>query len=102
MLDAVGAEGIARAALALGNGDATAVSRIAWTDGMRTVIGRGETAGSLVSPGRGGNGFGFDPVFLPEGSSRTFGELSGDEKDSFSHRGKAWRDLLARLDADSR
>jgi XTP/dITP diphosphohydrolase len=102
MLDAVGAEGISRAALALGDPCATAVSRIAWTDGKTTIVGRGDTKGTLVLPGRGANGFGFDPVFLPSGSERTFGELGGEEKDRFSHRGKAWRDLLARLDAGSR
>jgi non-canonical purine NTP pyrophosphatase (RdgB/HAM1 family) len=102
MLDAVGAEGISRAATALGDPAATAVSRIAWTDGETTIVGRGETVGTLVLPGRGTNGFGFDPVFLPAGSERTFGELGGEEKDRFSHRGKAWRDLLARLDGASR
>ena len=101
MLEAVGAEGIARAALALDEPRARAVSLLAWTDGARVVLGRGETAGTIVAP-RGGNGFGFDPVFLPDGSERTFGEMTGEEKDRFSHRGKAWRDLLAALDAGGR
>ena len=102
MLDAVGAEGVARTALSLGEPAATAVSRLAWTDGATTIIGRGETAGELVLPGRGDRGFGFDPVFRPVGSELTFGELPGDEKDRFSHRGKAWRDLIARLSAVDR
>jgi non-canonical purine NTP pyrophosphatase (RdgB/HAM1 family) len=99
MLDAVGARGIARTALALGDARARAVSLLAWTDGERMILGRGETAGTLVDPPRGAHGFGFDPVFVPEGSTRTFGELPGEEKDRFSHRGKAWRDLLPRLAA---
>ena len=98
MLDAVGAAGIARAALALGDPRARAVSLLAWTDGRRVVLGRGATEGEIVEP-RGEGGFGFDPVFLPDGSSLTFGEMSGAEKDRFSHRGKAWRDLLAALAA---
>lgn len=102
MLDAVGAEGIARTALALGEPAATATSRIAWTDGATTIFGRGEVAGELVLPGRGAHGFGFDPVFRPAGSERTFGEMTGEEKDRFSHRGAAWRDLISRLDGAGR
>jgi non-canonical purine NTP pyrophosphatase (RdgB/HAM1 family) len=98
MLEAVGAEGIARAALALGEARARAVCLLAWTDGARTVVGRGETAGELVLPARGTHGFGWDPVFRPEGETRTYGEMSDGEKDALGHRGRAWRDLLARLD----
>jgi len=97
MLAAVGAEGIARAALALGDARARAVCRLAWSDGERTVLGRGETAGELVLPPRGSGGFGWDPVFLPEGENRTYGEMADAEKDLRGHRGRAWRDLLARL-----
>ena len=68
-----------------------------WTDGQRTVLARGETAGDLVLPPRGANGFGWDPVFRPEGEIRTYGELPDDEKDRVGHRGRAWRELLARL-----
>jgi non-canonical purine NTP pyrophosphatase (RdgB/HAM1 family) len=99
MLDAVGGEGIARAALALGDARARAVCRLAWGDGRRTVVGRGETAGELVLPARGRNGFGWDPVFRPDGETRTYGELEDAEKDALSHRGRAWRDLAAGLDA---
>lgn len=101
MLDAVGAEGIARAALALGDPRARAVCLLAWTDGERLVVGRGETAGELVLPPRGGHGFGWDPVFVPAGETRTYGELTDAEKDALGHRGRAWRDLARRLEADS-
>ena len=97
MLEAVGAEGIARAAIAAGDARARAVCALAWTDGHRTVVGRGATEGTLVLPGRGTNGFGWDPVFLPAGESRTYGELADADKDHLSHRGRAWRDLLPRL-----
>ena len=43
---------------------------------------------------RGEGGFGYDPLFIPEGFSKTFGEMTADEKNSVSHRGKS----LARLE----
>jgi len=98
MLEAIGAEGIARTARALGDARARAVCLLGWTDGERVIVGRGETAGELVLPARGKRGFGWDPVFRPDGETRTYGELADAEKDALSHRGRAWRDLLARLD----
>lgn len=53
-----------------------------------TVV-RGEWPGSIIREPRGAGGFGYDPVFLPEGSSRTAAELSPAEKDAVSHRGRA-------------
>jgi len=97
MLDAVGAEGIARTAQALGDPAATARSLLLYRDAERTVLGEGATRGRLVFPPRGVEGFGWDPVFVPEGESRTYGELGPGEKDAVSHRGRAWRDLLAKL-----
>jgi non-canonical purine NTP pyrophosphatase (RdgB/HAM1 family) len=97
MLDAVGAEGIARTALALGDRRTTARCVLAAFDGERSIEASGETLGSLVLPGRGSRGFGWDPVFQPDGESRTYGELADAEKDRLGHRGKAWRALLARL-----
>ena len=97
MLEAVGAEGVARAALALGEPRAVARCALLWTDGERTVIGEGSAAGTLVLPARGEGGFGWDPVFQPQGESRTYAELPAAEKDRLGHRGRAWRDLLARL-----
>jgi non-canonical purine NTP pyrophosphatase (RdgB/HAM1 family) len=93
MLTAAGAEGLARTALALGDPRATARCMLIYKDGEREVIAEGVTTGTLVLPGRGTHGFGWDPVFLPDGGERTFGELDGEEKDALSHRGKAWRGL---------
>lgn len=98
MLEAIGAEGIARAAHAAGDSRARAVCLLAWTDGEITVVGRGETAGKLELSPRGSNGFGWDPVFRPDGGSRTYGELTSAQKDEIGHRGRAWRDLLEKLD----
>lgn len=101
MLHAVGPEGIARCASALG--DATAVARclVLHYDGEREVVGEGNESGRLVLPARGGTGFGWDVVFAPDGSDRTYGELGPAEKDARGHRGRAWRDLLANLAAAS-
>ena len=99
MLEAVGAEGIARTALALGDARAVARCVLMWTDGTRSVVGEGSTTGTLVLPARGDGGFGWDPVFRPEGESRTYAELPAAEKDLHGHRGRAWRDLLAKLGA---
>jgi non-canonical purine NTP pyrophosphatase (RdgB/HAM1 family) len=97
MLEAVGPEGIARAAAALGDPRATARCALRAWDGERLVDGTGETRGRLALPARGGNGFGWDPVFVPEGGERTYGELADADKDRIGHRGRAWRSLLAAL-----
>ncbi|MEO8277494.1 MAG: non-canonical purine NTP pyrophosphatase [Thermoanaerobaculia bacterium] len=97
MLEAMGAEGIARTAIALGNSRARAVCLLLWTDGETSVLARGEAAGELVLPARGDRGFGWDPVFRPAGSPQTFAELSDAEKDRLGHRGSAWRELLRKL-----
>lgn len=53
--------------------------------------------GSLSHEPAGSGGFGYDPIFVPEGSSRTSSELSDDEKDALSHRGHAFRALAEHL-----
>lgn len=63
-----------------------------------TVV-RGEWRGVLSRKPRGDHGFGYDPIFVPEGESRTSAELSPAEKDAASHRGRALRALLPKLRA---
>ena len=58
---------------------------------------RGETTGSIVREARGSQGFGYDPYFLSSELGKTFGESSAAEKARVSHRGRAFRDLLARI-----
>jgi XTP/dITP diphosphohydrolase len=53
----------------------------------------GRLVGQIVRTPRGTNGFGYDPDFVPDGDTRTLAEMSGDEKDAISHRGKALRAL---------
>src|SRR5262249_52254269 len=76
---------------------ATAACAIAYTDGGEIVATRGETRGTIASSPRGSNGFGWDTIFVPEGHTRTFAEMSGAEKDRVSHRRRAWEALAARL-----
>ena len=97
MLEAVGAEGIARVALAAGEPRATARCLLLYRDAERTVVGEGVAPGTLVLPARGDGGFGWDPVFLPEGETQTYAELKDAVKDHIGHRGRAWQALLAQL-----
>ena len=53
--------------------------------------------GTITREPRGTNGFGYDPVFVPNGDSRTTAEMSSDEKDQLSHRGRAVRSIAPRL-----
>ena len=75
----------------------TVVCMAAFYDGEDFILGRGELVGSLVSP-RGNNGFGFDSCIVPDGQTKTMAEMTSEEKMSISHRGKAFRDLLSKLD----
>ena len=97
MLAAVGPEGLSRTALALGDVRATATCGLLLKDGEREIVAEGRTEGILVLPARGRHGFGWDPIFQPEGDARTFGEMTDAEKLAVSHRGKAWRALLGSL-----
>ena len=69
---------------------------LAWPDGTDEVF-RGSVSGRIVWPMRGDQGFGFDPVFVPEGESMTFGEMAPDRKHAMSHRADAFRKLTAAL-----
>lgn len=53
--------------------------------------------GSVIREPRGTNGFGYDPIFVPDGETRTSAELSAQEKDAISHRGKAFRALAPKV-----
>jgi XTP/dITP diphosphohydrolase len=57
----------------------------------------GAVDGVLVTPPRGANGFGYDPVFVPEGQGRTFAEMAPEEKRRFNHRARAFAKLVASL-----
>ena len=66
--------------------------------GLETVV-HGEWPGRIVRAPRGTGGFGYDPIFVPDGEERTSAELTPEEKDAASHRGRAMRALLPHLHA---
>ncbi len=97
MLKSVGNEKLASIAISLGNPKVKAISVVAWYDGNQTIIGYGKDEGLLVLPPRGKGGFGWDPIFFIPEIGKTVAELSQNEKNRIAHRGKAWRDLIAKL-----
>jgi XTP/dITP diphosphohydrolase len=64
----------------------------AWPDG-REVRSEGICRGRLILEPRGSGGFGYDPIFMPEGEERTMAELPPHEKNAISHRGRALRSI---------
>jgi XTP/dITP diphosphohydrolase len=70
------------------------VLALAWPDGHCETV-EGRVDGTLVWPPRGARGFGYDPMFLPEGRDRTFGEMAPEDKHAISHRAHAFRKLIA-------
>jgi XTP/dITP diphosphohydrolase len=75
------------------------VALAAFPDGSE-LWAEGVLAGSISTAPRGTNGFGYDPVFVPDdGDGRTFAEMDAAEKDALSHRGRAFRALASRLAA---
>lgn len=74
----------------------TSALAVAWPDGPCVVV-EGRLDGELVFPPRGDRGHGYDPIFMPEGSSKTFAEMEDAEKDAISHRARAFARLKAAL-----
>ncbi|WP_084144715.1 RdgB/HAM1 family non-canonical purine NTP pyrophosphatase [Amycolatopsis jejuensis] len=71
---------------------------LAHPTGEKTTV-RGEWRGTLTTKPRGTNGFGYDPIFIPEHETRTSAELPPEEKDKSSHRAQALRALIPALKA---
>lgn len=67
---------------------------LAWPDGHDEVV-QGEVNGIIVWPARGTQGFGYDPMFQPDGLDKTFGEIPPEEKHAISHRTEAFKQLVA-------
>ena len=74
----------------------TSALAVAWPDGPCVVV-EGRLDGELVFPPRGDGGHGYDPIFMPEGSDKTFAEMEDTEKDAISHRARAFARLKAAL-----
>ena len=65
--------------------------------GGSTITARGELAGEIALSSQGANGFGYDPVFIPRGSTKTLGEFEPGRKDEISHRAKALAEIAPRI-----
>jgi XTP/dITP diphosphohydrolase len=73
------------------------VSACALVSGSEATVVRGEWTGAIAREPRGEGGFGYDPIFVPEGSARSAAELTPAEKDAASHRGRALALLVPAL-----
>jgi XTP/dITP diphosphohydrolase len=74
----------------------TSALAVAWPNGPAVVV-EGRIDGTLTFPPRGDKGFGYDPIFILDGHSQTFGELDPKLKDSLSHRARAFAKLKVAL-----
>jgi XTP/dITP diphosphohydrolase len=75
----------------------TCVLSLAWPNDGQTEAFEGRVDGTLTWPPRGDKGFGYDPMFVPVGHEKTFGELDPELKHSISHRADAFRKLMEAL-----
>ncbi len=101
LLEAAGGKGLGAIAYALLNRTARAQCCVGYWDGQTPHFFHGETVGQVLVEPRGGGHFGWDAWFQPDGSAKTFAEMTAEEKDAASHRGKAYRRLAAHLQAES-
>jgi XTP/dITP diphosphohydrolase len=92
-----GLESICRAADGLGDRRIRAVCALGICSDAGAEVVEGTVDGMLSLHPRGQSGFGWDAIFVPQGEGRTFGEMTGEEKDARSHRRKAWELLRGRL-----
>lgn len=94
----IGCEGILHLVAHHGARAARFEATIAYIDaGTRLRLFRGQTLGRIATAARGTRGFGFDPIFQPQGHRRTYAELEPEEKNRVSHRGKALRAFARHL-----
>jgi XTP/dITP diphosphohydrolase len=73
------------------------VAAVAYVDDTHEIVVDGRMPGRLIREPRGDNGFGYDPIFVPDGHEVTSAELDSDAKDAISHRGQALRALATKL-----
>jgi non-canonical purine NTP pyrophosphatase (RdgB/HAM1 family) len=99
LLEAAGGKGLAAIAYALNNRAAKAQCCVGYWNGREGLVFTGECTGEILVQPRGERHFGWDAWFKPAGSSKTFAEMSPEEKDRLSHRGHAYRQLAAHLKA---
>ena len=93
----IGVEGILRLMEGVGDRKARFVTAVVAVIPPRIVEATGVVEGVITEEPRGGAGFGFDPIFKPLGADKTFAEMSVEEKNRWSHRGRAFRSLCEKL-----
>lgn len=93
----IGCEGILSLLAGAENREATFVACFGLAAGDERHIFKGEASGAIADEMRGTGGFGFDPIFVPDGHQRTFAEMTLHEKNEVSHRGRAVEKLALYL-----
>jgi XTP/dITP diphosphohydrolase len=97
-LKTIGVPGILKLMEGVADRRARFAAVVSLYDGARVHAFAGRCDGALTTaPATAGHGFGFDPIFVPEGQERTFAELPAEYKNRFSHRGRALAGLVAHL-----
>lgn len=97
-LKSIGAQGILKLMEGVEDRRAHFACVVSYHDGRTTDSFAGRCDGVLAMTARSdGHGFGFDPIFVPDGHEKTFGELDAETKNRISHRGKALAQLVAHL-----
>ena len=102
LLEAGGGQGLAAIAYALNNRGAKAQCCVGYWNGSTVQTFLGEVAGDILVQPRGARHFGWDAWFQPRESQKTFAEMTDDEKDAVSHRGRAYRLLAEALRKEGR
>jgi len=93
----VGCEGMLKMLEPFENRRAEAVCLVAVFDGKTLIVGEGRVSGTIAPGLRGSQGFGWDVLFIPEGETRTYAEMTPEEKNSISHRRQAFESLKSQL-----
>ncbi len=102
LLEAAGGKGLAAVAYALNNRAAKAQCCVGYWNGRELSVFLGEVAGEILVQPRGERHFGWDAWFQPRDSQKTFAEMTDEEKDAVSHRGRAYRMLAEHLRKEGR
>jgi len=93
----IGIQGILKLLEGVENRRACFKSAVAVVLENTIITSTGEVCGEISREPRGNQGFGFDPIFIPSGETRTFGEMSIQEKNRYSHRAKAVRSVFEEI-----
>jgi XTP/dITP diphosphohydrolase len=92
-IDTIGNDGIIRILSTYTDRKAYAITSVAFCDGGKVKVYTGQISGCISLEPRGENGFGWDKIFIPDGSSLTFAEMSQEEKNNFSMRTIAFKKM---------